>query len=222
VREKVYTVGFMIAVATVFTAGVSGISLLTGERVRLNRELAEKRVVMRVLQIDVPEDAELREVMALYEGRVSETGVSIEEKGQSFPILAGRDAEARLLGYAFEISGQGFWDVIRGYLAVDGDLRTIRGVAFFEQKETPGLGAEITKDWFSDQFAGKELPPETPPDGLLVRLRPPGSELGPHDVDAVTGATETSRRVERLLNERLVRFLEVMSPAPMGTVLGGD
>ncbi len=83
--------------------------------------------------------------------------MAYEQEGKRFPILAGYDADGKLLGYAFEISGEGFWDVISGYLAVSPDRRTILGIAFYRQSETPGLGAEITKPWFEEQFKDKPI-----------------------------------------------------------------
>ena len=210
-KEKVFTLVYMVAVSVVFTAAVAGMSRATRERVRLNRELAEKRVVMKVLGIEAPEDATLRELLNLYEERVKDAGIVLEIAGERSPILAGYDEEGVLVGYAFKIGGRGFWDRIEGYLAVAPDLGKILGISFHRQNETPGLGAEIAKEWFENQFEGKEIPHEAETDAALIRLLPPGSELGPHDVDAVTGATGTSRAVERFMNEYLRLFLEIMS-----------
>ena len=210
-REKAFTLIYMVAVSVVFTGAVAGISRVTRERVRLNQELAEKRVVMKVLGIEMPATAGLQELSELYEKRVKETGRVVKVDGKSFPILGGHTEEGELIGYAFKISGRGFWDRIEGYLAVAPDRRRILGISFHKQSETPGLGAEITKEWFENQFKGKEIPSGAEADATLIRLLPPGSELGPHDVDAVTGATGTSRAVERFLNEYLRRFLETMS-----------
>jgi Na+-transporting NADH:ubiquinone oxidoreductase subunit C len=210
VRDKVYTVVFMVAVAGVFTGAVSAVNLLSRERVRLNQELARKRVIMEVLGIAVPPEAGLKEVAALYGERVEETGRQIVTDVARYPILAGCAEDGSLLAYAFEVSGSGFWDVIKGYIAIEPDLETIRGIAFYQQNETPGLGAEITEPWFEKQFEGRKLPREVPADGRLVRFVPPGTEPGPHEVDAITGATQTSKAVERFLNEDLRNFLEAM------------
>ena len=213
-REKLLTLVFMAALAAVFTAGVSAVHLATRERVRLNRELAEKRVVMKVLGIRAPEGSGLQELDRLYEGRVGDSGYALETEGGLFPIFAGYSEAGALQGYAFQIAGRGFWDTVRGFVAVSPDRERILGVSFFEQNETPGLGAEITQEWFERQFEGKQIPSEAGPDGRLIRLLPPGSAKGPPDVDAITGATGTSTAVERLLNEGLSGFLTVMRSEP--------
>ncbi len=211
--EKVYTVVYMAVIAAVFTAGVSAVDLLSRKRVLLNQKLARQRVVMQVLGIEVPEDASLEEVSETYDRQVEDTGTSYEQEGKEYPVLAGHDADGRLLGYAFEVSGQGFWDVIRGYLAVSPDRRTILGIAFFQQSETPGLGAEITKPWFEQQFHNKKIPPDMAEGVAAIHLAVPGTEKGEYDVDAVTGATQTSRHLEAFLNEDLRAALRAMREA---------
>jgi Na+-transporting NADH:ubiquinone oxidoreductase subunit C len=215
-REKLYTLAFMVVLAAVFTAAVSAVQLATRERIRLNQELAQKGVILRVLGISAPPGAGPRELLDLYEKRVKETGRSFETPTGTHPILAGYSDSDELLGYAFETSGRGFWDKVRGYLAVGPDLKKALGIAFFQQNETPGLGAEITKPWFDKQFQGLPLPEEPGPDGQLIHLVPPGEEKGKSDVDAVTGATQTSKAVQRFLNEDLKLFLRAMQDGDNG------
>ena len=58
---------------------------------------------------------------------------------------------------AVPFSGSGVWGPIEGVLALEPDMQTIRGVRFYKQEETPGLGGEIASDWFQAQFKGKTL-----------------------------------------------------------------
>ncbi|MDP6107997.1 MAG: FMN-binding protein [Candidatus Brocadiia bacterium] len=215
-KDKLFTVGFMIALAAVFTTGVSGVHLATRERIALNKKLKERRVVMQVLAVEVPPGAGLKEIDNLYDERIRETGLFLDPEERKRPVFRSVTADGQVTGYAFEIGGRGFWDAIRGYLAVSPNLKTIQGIAFFEQSETPGLGAEIEKSWFREQFTGKAIPAEADAKGRLIRFMPPGSELGPHEVDAVTGATGTSRAVELFLNRDLRLFLDLVPSEPSG------
>jgi len=208
--EKVYTIVFMAIIAAVFTAGVSGVDLLSRKRVRLNQKLARQRVVMRVLGIRTPPDASLEKLAEVYDRQVKDTGMAYEQEGRKFPILAGYDTDGKLLGYAFEISGEGFWDIISGYLAVSPDHRTILGIAFYRQSETPGLGAEITKPWFEEQFKDKPIPPDMAAGKGAIHLAVPGGEKGEYDVDAITGATQTSRHLQVFLNDDLRAALKAL------------
>lgn len=109
------------------------------------------------------------------------------------------------LGEVVRVQGKGLWGPIWGYVALSSDRTTIKGVAFSHKSETPGLGAKITDDTFAKQFAGKKL---YDADGLFVSVRvtPKGKEglLGEENrVDAISGATITSRGVDKMLYDGL-------------------
>ena len=72
-----------------------------------------------------------------------------------YPLYIYTDPETGTKRYAIHISGRGLWSVIKGFLALEDDLSTIAGVAFYEHLETPGLGGEIEKDYFQDSFKNK-------------------------------------------------------------------
>ena len=56
------------------------------------------------------------------------------------------------------ISGKGLWSSLYGYFAIDkNNFSTVKGITFYKHGETPGLGAEITKEWFKSSFTGKEV-----------------------------------------------------------------
>jgi Na+-transporting NADH:ubiquinone oxidoreductase subunit C len=205
-----YTIAYMLAIAAAFTALVSGLQIATAGITARNHDVARKRVVLAVLGVEVPEDATPARVLGLYEQNVTDTGLLYEVDGEERPILSRQGADGKAAAYAFEVAGMGLWDVIRGYVAVSADLGEIVRIAFYQQNETPGLGAEVAKPAFIDQFTGKRLTSDTSPGEPLVRLSPPGSELGPNEVDAITGATLTSRGVETFLNADLRAFLEAM------------
>lgn len=209
-REKLFTLAFMVAIASVFTGAVAAVYVASRERVKLNQDIARKKVIMRVLGVAVPEGAGLKETSDVYARCVEESGVSLKRGEEEYPVYRGTSPDGEPLGYCFETSGKGFWDTIRGYVALSPNLRTIKGLAFFKQSETPGLGAEITKPWFEAQFQGLELPGEIPASGPIIRLVPQGSEKGPYDVDAITGASGTSNAVQRFLNADLLAFLQRM------------
>ncbi|MHC4736761.1 MAG: FMN-binding protein, partial [Planctomycetota bacterium] len=102
---------------------------------------------------------------------------------------------------------------IKGIIGIKADRRTITGIAFYEQNETPGLGAEITGHPFRDQFRGKEISVSGEP----INIRRPGTTLSSNDVHAVTGATQTCNRVENIINNTLKKWrTEVTKSAETG------
>ena len=78
---------------------------------------------------------------------------------------------------------------------------TIRGIRFYKQEETPGLGGEIGASWFQDQFKGKKI--VSPSGEYGFSINKPGSGTGSNQVDGITGATMTSERVGIMIDNIL-------------------
>lgn len=99
------------------------------------------------------------------------------------------------------VSGRGYGGLMRGYLALRGDLVTVAALTIQEHEETPGLGARIADPAWQGLWRDKQA---YGPDGT-VRLRvadgpvSPSSPEARHAVDAITGATRTSRGVTNML-----------------------
>jgi len=58
-------------------------------------------------------------------------------------------------GYVFPVNGMGLWAAIYGYLAIKNDGNTVIGISWYDHKETPGLGADISDPAWQKQFPGK-------------------------------------------------------------------
>lgn len=107
------------------------------------------------------------------------------------------------LKYIVPVYGAGLWGPIWGYIAFDNNGNTIYGAYFAHQGETPGLGAEIEKPAFQNQFEGKDI---FATDGqftsvAVVKL---GKEpAGKAWVHAVSGGTITSQGVQKMLFDSL-------------------
>jgi Na+-transporting NADH:ubiquinone oxidoreductase subunit C len=95
-------------------------------------------------------------------------------------------------------------------MGVDPELKRVIGIAFYRHSETPGLGGRITENWFKKQFAGKKLIPGGK-DQKYFYLVPPGTTQAENELDAITGATGTSRGVERLVDENVKDYLPWIS-----------
>ena len=108
--------------------------------------------------------------------------------------------------YAFPISGKGLWSMMYGYLSIDSDLETVAGISFYKHGETPGLGAEIVKSWFSSQFSGKKLYADGRPTDF--RVLKPGSVLDQSSVDGISGSTITSKGVEALIKRDAATYAD--------------
>jgi len=206
-RSPLYSILFMTLLAAVFGVAVSSVAVATRERVRTGEQARLRGHVLGAFQIPVPEDAAA--INALWNQRVEE-----RQAPQGLYYVA-RDGSGKRLGFGFPFTGPGFWGPIHGLLAVDPSVKHILGLAFTDHQETPGLGGRISEAWFRDQFRGKPL---TPPSdgGPLLRFvyRKPQAE---REVEAITGATQTSSRLDRFLNQ----FLADLEQHPALTGAGG-
>lgn len=60
-------------------------------------------------------------------------------------------------GYVIPVNGFGLWDAIYGYIAIKPDGNTVMGISWYDQKETPGLGANISEAYWQNLFPGKRV-----------------------------------------------------------------
>lgn len=110
--------------------------------------------------------------------------------------------------YIVPVYGAGLWGPIWGYVAFDSNGNTIYGAYFAHQGETPGLGAEIEKPKFQEQFHNKDI---FAADGKFqsVQVVKKGQEpvTGAY-VNAISGGTITSQGVSKMLENSLEPYTE--------------
>jgi electron transport complex protein RnfG len=83
----------------------------------------------------------------------------------------------------------------------------VGGVRIISQSETPGLGAEVTRVAFTGQFEGRSAPES-------IKVKQDGGSI-----DAVTGATISSRAVTRGVSDVLDVFRRL---GALGVLTGGS
>ncbi len=94
------------------------------------------------------------------------------------------------------IYGKGLWSTLYGFLSVDADTKTIRGITFYEHGETPGLGGEVDNPGWKALWNGKQAYGE---DGKTPVIAVAKGASGDHQIDALSGATITSNGVTSLV-----------------------
>ncbi len=109
--------------------------------------------------------------------------------------------------YIIPLRGKGLWGPIWGYISLKDDLKTVYGVTFDHEGETPGLGAEISKHPFQEQFKGKLIFDESG-NFTSVTVEKSVKNLTEHQVDAISGGTITSKGVQKMLFDCLSGYLE--------------
>ena len=195
-----FPIVYMFLITAFFSSIVIGFSYVTSARVEANENLAFEKAVLMALPGLYDKEKSRSELHRTFVDRMS----SPDETSGGAYIL--KDT-GQIVAYALPISGQGFWAPIKGVIGIKADRQTITGIAFYEQNETPGLGAQITKDTFKNQFKGKIISfPRKP-----INMKRPGDEVGNSDVHAITGATQTSTRLEKIINDALTNWLSKLN-----------
>jgi electron transport complex protein RnfG len=104
------------------------------------------------------------------------------------------DESNKLIGYSIAREGNGFQGKIRIMIGVSENLESINSIEILEQTETPGLGTKVTEDPFTSQFKSLEASPIVE----WVKVVPPSK---PNEIQAVTGATISSKAVVQIIND---------------------
>jgi electron transport complex protein RnfG len=114
-----------------------------------------------------------------------------------------KDASDVVVGYALPAQGNGYQGVIKLMVGLTPDLSEITGISVLEQVETPGLGGRISEQVFQEQFRGVKTNPAVG----YVKNQAPDRET---DIQAVTGATISSRSVVTIINRNIEKFRGIL------------
>lgn len=110
-------------------------------------------------------------------------------------VYGGYDESRRFVGYAVPAAGPGFQDTIAILYGYNPAEALVVGMEVLESRETPGLGDKIYKDAaFVAGFSALSIDPE------IVAVKK-GTRSGANEIDAITGATISSKAVVRIINE---------------------
>ena len=117
-----------------------------------------------------------------------------------FPIFKAKDGSVVVPLY-----GAGLWGPIWGYIALDKDMNTVKGIVLDHQGETPGLGAEITTAKHQAMYVGKAVFEGEELVGITLKKGGADKE-NTHEVDAITGGTKTSDGVSAMIKDCLASY----------------
>jgi electron transport complex protein RnfG len=189
---------------------VVGIFLVTLPRIERNRAEALEAAIFRVLEGARSRAAFVLRGEELVPFESPEGGLPKEEA-----VYAGYDEAGALLGFAIPAEGAGFQDTIKLIYGFDPGARRVVGMEVLESRETPGLGDKIIKD---ADFVGafRDLAAEPP----IVAVK--SGRSSENEVDAISGATISSKAVVKIINASNQRWMErVAVLAGNGSGAGG-
>ncbi|HEL4562892.1 TPA: NADH:ubiquinone reductase (Na(+)-transporting) subunit C, partial [Klebsiella pneumoniae] len=125
----------------------------------------------------------------------SQDPAGIKRRSNLAEIYLVRDAQQKIEQVVLPIYGNGLWSMMYAFVALDVDGRTVKGITYYDQGETPGLGGEVENPNWRQQFVGKQVLDDNGMPALKVVKG--GARAGDlHAVDGLSGATLTSNGVQ--------------------------
>lgn len=197
IRQNVYTLCFAIILGLVCATMLTAAADFTRQRQIDNKKAEEIRNILTALKVPFDTHAVASELIAIFERDVIEQSIG-QEDSLTLYVYKPEGSEA-VVAVAVRFIGPGLWGPIKGFLALEPDYKTIRGVTFYEQEETPGLGGEIVTESFRSRFEGKHISNEQAVWG--IDIVPGGNEAaGINEIAGISGATMTCDKVEEMIN----------------------
>lgn len=197
-NSNVYTIIYATVIVVIVALLLAVVSSALRPKQDDNVELDRKKQVLSSLRIDIKQVAN---VDTLYAQLIEET----EQNGKTVYVATLEDGAKK---YIIPMYGAGLWGAIWGYMALDDDKNTIYGTYFNHASETPGLGGEITTRGFQSGFEGKHI---AGADGYMMEIVK--GEAEGEQVQAISGATITSKGVETMINTTLAEYADFLTSA---------
>ncbi|MES0872301.1 Na+-transporting NADH:ubiquinone oxidoreductase subunit C [Pseudovibrio denitrificans] len=125
---------------------------------------------------------------------------SIKRQAKLASVYLLRDDAGKIERIVLPVHGYGLWSTLYGFIALNADGNEVYGLRFYAHGETPGLGAEVDNPKWMAQWPGKLVYGDNGAVNIGVgKAAPAGIDGSKHHIDAIAGATLTSRGVDNLV-----------------------
>jgi electron transport complex protein RnfG len=182
----------------------------TYDAVAANKRIAMERAVFKV----VPAARSIEEYYALEGGSIAKAGAEAAPAG-AVKFFAGYDEAGRLAGIAAEGGAKGYADTVRIMFGYDPACQCVKNIGVVSMRETPGIGDKILKDRdFLANFEKLDAKLNAEMGALANEIKAVkhGSKTDAWQVDAIAGATITSRAVGKAINDTAQALLPKLVP----------
>ncbi len=204
-NSPLYIFLFVTILSAVFGAMISLVHYLSLDTLNRNERMIRNRSISRAFALTVRTvSSEAYEQVILDNIEKKE----IRANNQTIQLYISKSTPHDI-GFVF--NGLGFWDRIIGILVLSNDLSEIKSIEILDQKETPGLGARIEESWFKDQFKSIPLDWTKPANSRIIFGQ---KTANGKVINGITGATQTSSALQRILNSELERFIRSYKGQP--------
>lgn len=213
-----YILFFTFCMCVFISVLLAGTSAVLKERQEYNKKIDIQRNILvsagvnieNTKQVEVAYKKLVTPLNLTENGKIIKNEETSENKLEIFRICDENNSK-KTTAYVYPIKGKGLWSSLYGYLSVNPQGNTVIGITFYKHGETPGLGAEIEKQWFRDNFCGKKLYEGKKLVGIIVakgkaRYNVNYKKYKDYMVDGISGATITSKGVEKMLYQEPLKY----------------
>ncbi len=194
-------------------ATICGVLIVTAYEGTLDAVIANKKIALdRAVFKVIPGAAKVNEYWASPTGVVPATAAA-PEGGVKFYVA--QDAAGQMKGIAAEGAGKGYADVVRIMYAYDPAKQVITGIGVISMRETPGIGDKIYTDQaFLKNFEALDVKLSSDGKALAhaVKVVKHGTKQNPWQIDAISGATVTSKAIGKGINDSAQKLLPYLVP----------
>ncbi|MGE3173002.1 MAG: NADH:ubiquinone reductase (Na(+)-transporting) subunit C [Planctomycetota bacterium] len=225
-----YVLGFAVVICVAMSATLAVIATALKPTQQAAAEFdRQKNVMMAAGLVQEGGTRSRKELEQLYQERVEERVIDVTtgqpaadltpqavaamksdaDRARYRVVATTKGDDGKLGAIVLPISGKGLWSTLYGYLALEGDGNTVRGITFYKHGETPGLGGEVENPAWTGLWPGKTILDQ----GKLVSITVKKGVVNPavpnekqHYVDGLSGATITSNGVTKFVRSDLEAF----------------
>ena len=197
-RQNVYTIFFSIILGLACATLLTAAAVVAGPKQKANRKAEKTRNILSALKVPFEAEASPADLIAIFEHDVEEQ--KDDSEGALELYLYKPEGSDAVKAVAVLFAGSGRNGSIKGILALEPDYKTIRGLTFYEQEETPGLGAEIVTEDFCGRFEGRYIADAEGQRGIDI-IAGGAKQAQDNEIVGISGATMTCDKVEEMINK---------------------
>ncbi|MFC1830350.1 FMN-binding protein, partial [Thermodesulfobacteriota bacterium] len=215
VKSILFAAALSVVCSSLLTIASTGLKEYQLKNIALDKQ---KNILKSVGLVDVKKAPSPETINALYAKNIRQMWVdfdgklvSEQEKGENDLSVYLYVLDDKIASYIIPVDSRGLWGRILGYLALKNDGATVSGFTVYGHSETPGLGGEIEKPWFQQNFSGKNI---LDSQGNLVSVTIAKGQVKdrvpekrqPNFVDGISGATLTGKYLSGGLKKILIEY----------------
>lgn len=233
----------MVIITVIFISALASINEITKEQITKNMEIERSKSILYAFNL-FPENFQQsdmtlttttsnmpwrdEEVLPKINTQLEMVTVAVNEQQQqllrdsylsivdSVELYVHKSDDDSVLAFGFPMKGKGLWGTITAFGVISADLKTMIGIDFTEQVETPGLGARILEEEYKYYFRNLDLKgfhqseTNTKPIVMVKQKQATNVDESTNSLQAITGATQTVEGVLKMVNTDLKFYIDVI------------